>query len=300
METMVKDIAIIISTNGMENALLDSVNSLIREQYQYCGLYIVGNVCLEEKEKRFRMQYNSFSSKCQFIDCKWNGDATVFSEGIKEAIKDGYKYLWLLQEGMKVHAGSLEKLIYYDQKLNGEYGFLASAVLDGKELYKRYQPLIDENIVWSKYNQLELKLFPVECCAFSGLFFHSCDVENVGLPISSMNVGYDGYEFTKRLGEIKNGYFVVDSCVEYCVQDNIQYDICIDDNVEIYKYVYRNDLYLARKKGLKYIGFYFFRFIKAIVDIVARSKNKKWYRLEQIMLGTLMGLVYHPQIEKMN
>lgn len=95
------------------------------------------------------------------------GGAGGFNVGIKIAAKLGYNYYWLMDDDTIPQIDSLEKLVWADRYLNGDYGFLASNVLwkDGSICIMNRQKYYNKIIIPNKYENTiipvtELLLYP--------------------------------------------------------------------------------------------------------------------------------------------
>ena len=63
------------------------------------------------------------------------GGAGGFSAGIKYAVRQGYKYIWIMDDDTIVKKDTLERLLDATKELNNNFGFLSSSVkwIDGSD-----------------------------------------------------------------------------------------------------------------------------------------------------------------------
>ena len=74
-------------------------------------------------------------------------------------------------------------------------------------------------------------------------------IQKVGLPIKEFFIWGDDVEYSNRLAKFEKSYFVSNSCVFHKMKNNFPTSIITDapDRLERYKYLYRNQTYMARK-----------------------------------------------------
>lgn len=300
VEIMVEKVGIIVSANADTDRWERVIQSIVRQTYTNYGLCVVSDRSHMQTIRSRIERYQDRFLYVDYVEQSWNGQGDAFYKGIQKAADRDYSHVWLLRDSMRVKEDALQKLVEVGRSLSGQYGFLSSVVLCKGELYYKSAPDMRDYDVWSQCRALEQKLFPLQYAAFDGLFVPYTVIRQIGLPARGMKTGYDGYEYTKRIRKKYSGYYVIESQCIHGSKRNLGYDLAREtvDHIQLYKYVYRNDLYLARQEDVRRIGFYFFRALRDLGRIVIRSKQRRLNRVWQIMAGTVLGMVFRPRVEK--
>ncbi len=300
MEDMVKKIAIIFCVNNQTENVKKCIDILATYKQVDITIYIM----VKENASLLQLEQNHVFPTCleeiKVIHGKWDYECEAYYSGIVEVLKDNQDFVWLLNDKMAIKKNTLDTLLQCEHKLSGQYGFLSSAVLCEDELCRKMAPDIREQNVWNNFKALDLSMFPISYASFGGLFVPIPIIKKIGFPIRNMRIGYDGYEFSNRISEQYNGYYIVDSIIQMHIRNNTGYELYQESTEEIssYRYVYRNDYYLSQKEGVKYIGFYFYRAFCQIGKILSKAQSKKLQRIMEIMIGTVLGIRFRPKIER--
>lgn len=297
---MVEKIAIIVSVAHSVEMFEKCLCSIAEGVHQECDIIIVDGIHQTDNIQSILCKYKKHFSFVKYLEQEWNGQAEAFCMGIETALSRKCSHVWLLRDCMQIEKMSLKILVETDKLLGDTYGFLSSCVLCGDELYLKAAPEIRDVDIWSQYQVLEKKIFPIVYASFEGLFLPCRIIKEIGMPILSMKQGYDGYEFTKRIREKHTGYYVIESVCSHSSNWNVGFDIAKEDAKKIkqYKYVYCNDLYRSRKEDFRHFAFYFFRTWRDMFRILKISKKRRIYRIWQIVSGTFLGIIFFPRVEK--
>ena len=225
----------------------------------------------------------------------WVG-AGGFNFGIREAYKLGCDYMWIMDDDCIVNKDTLEKLLEADQRLNGQYGFLSSKVL------WKDNTICTMNIQKKKFSSwlknFDKNVQPIAMASFVSLFIKNSVVEQVGLPIKEFFIWTDDWEYTRRISRKYKCYYIANSIVTHKSKENKGANIAtVDERLERFKYLYRNDVVLYRREGIKgwillYIrlGIHTFRILKS-------DKSNKRERIEIIRNAIKEGKNFFPKIE---
>ena len=94
-------------------------------------------------------------------------------------------------------------------------------------------------------------------------------------------------------------YLVTDSVVTHKSKSNIGANIVTEssDRLDRFKYLYRNDVYLYRREGIKGFLYEFFRLSSHILRILLKSADCKKERINYVLKGTKEGLKFYPNVE---
>lgn len=240
-------------------------------------------------------------SNFDFITLEKNiGGAGGFYIGIKEAVTRGYKYAWIMDDDTIPYPDSLACLLEAANFLQNSFGFLCSYVewIDGNACIMNKPELISpENNLEDEY----VKKGIIRCkrASFVSMLIKTDTVKKAGLPIKEFFIWGDDVEYSNRIAQSDRCYFVSNSCVLHKMKSNNPTNI-ISDNPERlsrYKYLYRNQTYMARKKGPKAsilnTGYIFYQILK----ILGTKTNQKWKRIHIVLSGWNKGLHFNPNIE---
>ena len=225
------------------------------------------------------------------------GGAGGFNYGIKKAYSLGYKYIWVMDDDCIVHENTLEEFIKADKELKENYGFLSSKVLwkDG-QLCKMN---IQRKTLLASVKDFEKNIERITMASFVSLFIKSSVVKELGLPIKEFFIWTDDWEYTRRISRKYNCYLVNKSIVTHKSKSNMGADIINDseDRLDRYKYIYRNDVYLYRREGIKGWLYIILRDAYHIMRILVSKASEKKKRINVIIKATKEGKKFNPPIE---
>lgn len=124
---MEKEVAIIICNWNKKNYVLKCIESVLNLKFQKYDLYVVDNASTDGSPEAIISQYGQNLTLIQKEENKGGSDG--FNTGIKEALKRGYKYLYLLDDDVLVRDDALTHL--YDYLENN----IETAIVGSKILY---------------------------------------------------------------------------------------------------------------------------------------------------------------------
>lgn len=224
------------------------------------------------------------------------GGAGGFSFGMREAVKRGYGWVWVMDDDCMPEPTALEALYVAGETL-GEYGFLSSKVLwkDGSVCTMNVQ----RRTVFKNVEDFSSEMIRVEMASFVSLFVPSGNVRRFGLPIKEFFIWTDDWEFTRRLSRELPCYLVTSSVVVHKSQTNIGANIATSEieRINRFGYLYRNDVVLYRREGVAGFGYEVIRLVSHIVRILLNAPDHKLTRIEKLISGTIAGLRFHPMID---
>ena len=291
--------AAIVVTYNRKCLLEENICSLLHQSPKVPDIIVVDNNSTDGT-KNIVEKYLNTGKVFYYNTGKNLGGAGGFQYGIRKAVEENYDYLWIMDDDCIPEKNSLEKLFEYDRLLDGNYGFLSSKVLwkDGSICRMNIQRCsLTKNI-----SNFDSKLIGAAMASFVSLFVKRSVVEDVGLPIKEFFIWTDDWEYTRRISRKYPCYVATESVVIHKSNSNISADISNDslDRLERYKYLYRNDVYLYRREGLKGFCYEVLRLSLHIIRVLFKAKNNKWKRIKMIVGGTKNGVGFNPQIEYVN
>lgn len=291
---MKKVIAIVVTYNR-KYLLKECINSILKQDYSNCEVLIVDNNSSDGTKKYIVNELKN--NKVHYINTGFNlGGAGGFNFGMKEAYKLGCDFMWIMDDDCIVHNDSLKKLLEADNKLNGEYGFLSSKVL------WKDNSICIMNIPKRSFSKwlkdYKKNMQTIEMASFVSLFIKTDIVEEMGLPIKEFFIWTDDWEYTRRISRKYKCYFVSDSIVTHKSKENIGASIAIvDDRLDRFKNLYRNDVVLYRREGIKGWVLLYIRLIFHKFKILKSNKKDKIKRIKIIDDAIKQGKGFYPKIE---
>ncbi len=224
------------------------------------------------------------------------GGAGGFNYGMRLAVEAGYDYLWIMDDDCIPDAGALDALLAADKELDGRYGFLS-----GVAYWKDGSPCnmnIQKTGLKTKIEDYTTPLVPVMMATFVSCFFPRARVLEVGLPIKDFFIWSDDLEYTRRLSRRYPCYVVNGSRALHDMHSNDKVNIATDsvERLPRYRYLYRNEVYVYRREGLRGWIYFFSRVAFHILKVLRQSTDK-WTKIRVILGSVRDGLRFHPPIE---
>lgn len=293
-----KQVAIVVVTYNRKELLKKNLEALISQDYQDNIIMVIDNASTDGTYQFIEKYIDG--KKVIYENTKVNlGGAGGFNYGVKKAINMGAEYIWLMDDDTIPFKDSLSKLVEATELLNDDYGFLSSTVLwkDGTPCKMNKQKNTKD---WYFDSQLlKYSLLRTYYATFVSFFIKSEIVKKEGLPIKDFFIWGDDIEYTNRLSKKYKCYIVGNSQVMHYTQNNEGSNIAKDssDRINRYKYAYRNEMYIAKKNGIKGI----FRQIAKIVLHIGRvvfSRSKcKLKKISIIINNSIKGIFFNPKVE---
>lgn len=225
------------------------------------------------------------------------GGAGGFQYGIRYAAENGYDFVWVMDDDCMPTPNALEVFLKWDIRFKGNYGFLSSKVLwkDNSLCTMNIQrETMTKNVSDFSHEAVEVVM-----ASFVSLFIPVKVIKEVGLPIKEFFIWTDDWEYTRRISKKYKCYLITSSVVIHKSASNIGANIATDtvDRLDRYNYLYRNDVYLYRREGLKGFCYEFIRLNSHMLRVLLKAKDNKGKRISYIFKGTKEGLEFHPEIE---
>lgn len=291
------NIAAVVVTYNRKELLKENIQHLLNQTVgEMLDIIIIDNASTDGT-KEYIIEYID-SGEVIYINTGSNlGGAGGFQYGINYAAKNDYEFVWVMDDDCMPNSNSLEKFLEHDKKLNGDYGFLSSKVLwkNGEICTMNVQ----RKTMTKNIKDFSDEIIPVVMASFVSLFIPVKVIMDVGLPIKEFFIWTDDWEYTRRISKKYRCYLITPSVVVHKSVSNIGANISNDsiERLSRYNYLYRNDVYLYRREGL--VGFIYeiVRLFSHILKVIIRSKDNKLERIKKIILGTMEGFKFKPEIE---
>lgn len=293
-----KKVAAVIVTYNRKELLKENIEALLEQNYSDFDIFVIDNASTDGTKEYI---YNFIQEeKIIYENTNKNiGGAGGFNFGLRKVTELGYEYAWIMDDDTIPKKDSLQKLVDADEILKGDYGFLSSIVLwkDGTPCKMNKQKLIKNWYEDAQY--LSNGIIRTYYATFVSFFIKTDIIEKEGLPIKEFFIWGDDVEYTNRLSKKYKCYIVGNSQVLHKTNNNEGSNIAKDDieRVNRYKYAYRNEVYIARRNGLKGRCRQFAKICIHIARVITRSKGHRLKKIGIILGSSIKGIVFNPRIE---
>lgn len=295
---MEKRVAVIVVTYNRKSLLMENINCLLEQSRREILDIIVIDNASTDGTKDSLSKYIS-SKQIIYINTGANlGGAGGFQYGIKYAASHNYDYIWVMDDDCMPQPTALEEFLNVDRQLGTDYGFLSSKVLWKDKTICTMN--VQRRTVFKNVTDFSRPIVPVTMASFVSLFIPAKVVLDVGLPIKEFFIWTDDWEYTRRISRKYKCYLANKSLVIHKSKSNIGANISNEslDRLDRYNYLYRNDVVLYRREGIRGFFYELSRLTWHTIKVIFRAKDHKLLRVSKIWTGTLKGLSFHPKIEK--
>lgn len=292
----VKRTAAIVVTYNRKTLLMENIQSLLAQRPEVPDILIVDNHSTDGTKDALEQYIQN--GQVFYYDTGANlGGAGGFQYGIRKAAEAGYEYLWIMDDDCMPQFDALDALRCADAKLKGNYGFLSSKVL-----WKDHSLCtmnIQRHPLTKNIKDFSGDIVPATLASFVSLLVKRSVVMELGLPIREFFIWTDDWEYTRRISLRYPCYVVTGSVVIHKSASNIGAEISSDsiERLDRYRYLYRNDVYLYRREGLRGFVYEVARLGLHIMRVLLKSRDHRAKRIGMILAGTWEGLHFKPSIE---
>lgn len=183
---MEKVVALIVTYNR-QNLLAECINALRNQTRKPDAILVVNNGSNDETENWLKDQ-----SDIKFLTQENIGSAGGFNTGITFAFKQGYTWVWCMDDDGYPKEDALENILKYD---NGDLKLLNCAVIDKEN---------KNSFVWNTKNYKTIKEVKENCIEgighpFNGTLIHRRIIERVGVPAAKFFLWGDETEYYYRI-----------------------------------------------------------------------------------------------------
>jgi hypothetical protein len=301
-------IAIVIVTYNRLSLLKECFAAVQNQSHKSDKIIIVNNSSTDGTDK-YLSSIASESVEC--INLERNiGGAGGFSRGIKQAVSEGYDYVWIMDDDCIPQPEALANLAKAFT-LADNVGFAASKVMWTDDTpHKMNMPRIakdarDRSKMFNDFSTAETPAIRISNASFVSLMVSAKAVHKVGLPIAEFFIWHDDTEFTERI--TRNGFvglYVDNSIVLHKTATNYfgQPQTAPTDSAWKFYYQARNTTYIKRMQKRKNIivlivsAFNNYRVFAQRVN--KRKTADKAIFKQHYRKGLWDGLFFNPEIEK--
>lgn len=287
------NIAAVVVTYNRLDLLKQALECLKHQTRKLDKIYVINNASTDGTDVYLATQ----AKEIEVVNLSQNlGGAGGFQYGVRMACENKADYIWIMDDDTLAEPDALENLLRGIEILGDKsWGLVASNVLfkDGKacvmnipEIGQEWNELLDKGIV------------RINCSSFVGMLVKSEAVKKVGLPIKEFFIWGDDVEYSKRIISQFDGYMIGNSIVKHYMAENKGTDILIADKKRItrYFYAYRNQFYMAKKRGFLSAILYLVHCFITILKVLLHSRFKI-LKCWIIIKGCFAGLFFNPKVE---
>lgn len=296
-----KKICAVVVTCNRKKLLKENLNSLINQTYKDFDILLIDNASTDGTKEYIKDEIENKTIKVKYINTEANlGGAGGFNIGVKEALKQGYDFAWLMDDDTIPTKTALESLVNKSKILNNQFSFLSSLCkwTDGSICEMNRQNITRK--VLDNIEKINDNLVYIEKATFVSFFVKLKLVKKVGLPISDFFIYADDWEYSLRLLKEENAYLDCDSIVIHKMKENKSAEITKipKDRVNRIYYDFRNTFYIRRKyMGAKKVILFFIEYICLELKIIFKAKNSRIKRIWYLTKGFITGMFFNPKIE---
>lgn len=296
MENRRPVVAAVVVTYNRKEMLRENIDCLLAQKPAPPSVLVIDNHS-SDGTKEYIQQYID-RRQVEYYDTGSNlGGAGGFSFGIRRAAEQGCDFIWVMDDDCMPAETALEEFLRADREIPHPYGFLSGKVLwkDGSLCRMNLQ----RDTLTHTLSELGENIRPVVMASFVSLFLPAEIVREMGLPIKEFFIWTDDWEYTRRISRKYPCYAVPRSVAVHKSRANTGADISSEsaDRLDRFDYLYRNDVYLYRREGLRGFLYEAARLSGHCVRVILKSPDSRMKRLKKIFSGTRNGLRFHPQIE---
>lgn len=243
-----KQVGIAIVTYNRLQLLKKNIQSLRNQTYPNKQIIVINNGSNDGTKEWLDKQKDLI-----VIHQKNSGGAGGFYTGLKYVAENNFEYCWCMDDDVICQPTALEEFINATNDLNTDnWGFLCSVVLDTNnnptnvpEIDFRQSDNTEPN--WGE--KLNIGLIKVRQASFVSVFIQTKIIYRYGLPLRDFFIWGDDTEYTIRLSNNLPCYQVGKSIVQHLRIMTQGLQFLKEKNLnrmQLYFYMYRNQLFLAR------------------------------------------------------
>jgi len=292
-------VAAVVVTYNRKEMLATCIRKLREQEGAACDILVIDNASMDGTEAMIHEQFRDPS--LHYFNTGANlGGAGGFSYGMRKAVELGYMYIWAMDDDTYTEPDALQELLKADRQLSGNYGFLSGMAYwtDGRLCNMNRQ----HTSLRGRLNGNERDLTPVMMATFVSFFLKAETVREFGLPIKEFVIWTDDLEYSRRISRQRPCYAVPSSKVVHAMASNQKVGIEYDSPDRLWRYenMYRNEVYVYRREGLRGLIFLFLRVNLHRARVLLHADSMKKEKLRVIGKSFRSGFRFHPEPEFIN
>lgn len=244
MKTASNTVCAIIVTYNRKHLLHKCLVNLQRQTIVPRKIVVVDNASTDSTREMLEQEFPEVTT----LYLEQNiGGAGGFHEGVQWAFKQGFEWLWLMDDDTIAKSDTLSKLLEAYKKFPKEQKpiILTSQIIwvDGS-LHKMNKPKPRKESLDRQIFAASCGALPIRFTTFVSLLLHSSAVQNHGLPLKKYFIWSDDVEYTARILKNNLGVLVPESIVIHETKENYRW---LDAAPERFYFHVRNTIWLLMK-----------------------------------------------------
>ena len=294
----------VVVTYNRKKYLEENLNALLCQKDVDTDIIVVDNASTDGTEELVKSFISSYPNRIHYINTRKNlGGAGGFNIGIKEAIKYGYRYAWIMDDDSIPEKGALSSLIKKAEMLNDSFSYLGSVVVWTNGKIHRMNQISVDNFIYEDIDVIrEKNLIRIGNCSFVGCFLNLYYARQTFLPITDFFIYGDDVEYTLRLADFAKAYLDLDSIIVHKTpSENVGViETETSERLNRYFYKYRNNIYIRRKQSKKAVLKYLLVAFTDVLRIIKTHNKLKLKRVYIVAKGCISGMLFNPKLEMPN
>lgn len=286
----------VVVTYNRKVLLKECIEALLSLEQDVCDVLVIDNASTDNT-KEYIQEYIDSNQILYHCTEKNLGGAGGFRVGMELAVQKGYSYVWIMDDDTIVQKDTLHQLMETHRELDGNYGFLSSVAYwtDGTLCNMNRQRVALNTML----EEFEDGFKEIIMATFVSFFVKADVIREVGLPISEFFIWADDLEYSRRISMKYPCYAVPNSKVLHKMGSNAKVGIEQEaqDRLWRYQYLYRNEVYVFGREGLKGYVYLFLRVALHATRVVLKAKEAKLQKLKVLLSSFLSGFTFHPEVE---
>lgn len=295
---MNKQVCAVVVTYNRKALLIECLNALLAQTCSVDQILLIDNASTDGTPELLREKGFLDNSLVEYLRMSTNtGGAGGFHEGINWAYKEGFEWIWVMDDDTIPNPSALNELFLAYQRFDESQqpSLLTSKViwLDGS-LHPMNNPAIkisdhEKVILAAQHSTLS-----VRHATFVSTLIHRITVEKYGLPIADYFIWADDIEYTARILQNEFGVLVPSSLVLHKTAQ--KYTWKNDNSGKVYYHV-RNNVWMftrssawSRKEKVKAVVSFVWHIVVWLLD-----SRFKWASVSSVFLGLKDGFLKVPQ-----
>ncbi|GGH14951.1 glycosyltransferase family 2 protein [Silvibacterium dinghuense] len=216
---MEKTIAAVVVTYNRKVLLGSCLNALLSQTRLPKMVYVIDNASTDGTKQYIKELGYLENPRIRYVPLARNlGGAGGFRSGMEIAVRDGYDYLWIMDDDAEPKLDALERMMPFVAR--EDISALANLKVDSDGAPQIYHL---GNITWNPFVDLVKPLSPtdyankqsldIQFSSFVGLLISRRAIELKGLPRSDFYIHCDDFEYCVRLNHVGQMLLIPDSVI---------------------------------------------------------------------------------------
>ncbi|MFC3291397.1 glycosyltransferase family 2 protein [Modicisalibacter luteus] len=250
---MCKVVAVILTYNRKD--LLKCALDAVYSQTRPCDSVIVVDNASQDGTSQMLME-SHYPGLIGYVLSNNIGASGGFNAGFRLAYQHGADFVWMMDDDVIPDPDALQQLLEAENFLNDkkvDHSFLLStAFTENKDVTNTpVLSVLKNRIGYGNWPEMAMHgLIPVQRATFVSILVHRSVLEQHGLPIASMFIWGEDYEYTLRVSQTMPGFLVGKSRVQHVRQRSGTLNIHNEENpvrIKFYRHHVRNRIFITRK-----------------------------------------------------